>query len=672
MPVSAAVSLDSIASDINPMHEKMTNALRALAMDAVEKAKSGHPGMPMGIADVATVLWSKFLRFDAKNPTWPDRDRFIMSPGHASALLYALTYATGFEKMTIEEIKNFRQLGSLAPGHPEVDPELGVEMTTGPLGQGVSHAVGFALAERILNVRFGDDLVDHRTFVISSDGEMMEGISHESASLAGHLKLGRLIVYYDDNKISIDGPTSLSFTEDVQARYRAYGWHVQAIDGHDPAAIEEATRKALAITDKPSLIACRTIIGYGSPKKQGTADCHGAPLGAEEVAAARAQLCWTHEPFVIPDDVLSAWRKAGQRCHGEYQAWKKRYDVHARRAEFEQAMKGEISKSAEEAFAKLKKKFIEEKPKFATRKCSGMVLSALMPVVPELVGGSADLSESNNTHVKAFADIAPLKFDGRNIHYGVREHAMTAMMGGMALHRGIVPFGGTFFVFADYCRPSIRLAALMKQRVVYVMTHDSIGVGEDGPTHQPVEHLASCRIIPNLLVMRPCDGIETAECWEIAMRNMTRPSILALTRQALPTVRTDSSENLSARGGYVLAGADEKRDITIIATGSEVYRAMDARAQLAAQGIKAAVVSMPSLELFNEQTEKYRADVLGTTPRIVIEAGVRQPWDRILGDNDAFIGMTGFGISAPAEKVFEHFGITAAKVVEKAQELLKK
>ncbi|MFA4995306.1 MAG: transketolase [Bdellovibrionales bacterium] len=672
MPVSAAVSLDPIASDINPMHKEMSNAIRALAMDAVEKAKSGHPGMPMGIADIVTVLWSKFLRVDPQNPGWPDRDRFILSAGHGSMAQYAVQYLTGYKKMTIEAIKNFRQLGSVTPGHPELDRELDIEMTTGPLGQGLAHSVGFALAERMLNTRFGDDLVNHRTFVIASDGEFMEGISHEAGALAGHLKLGRLVVYYDDNKVSNDGPTSLSFTDDVLARFRAYGWHVQAIDGHDPAAIEEATKEAIAVTDKPSLIACRTIIGFGAPKKQGTSSSHGAPLGAEEVAASRVQLGWTHDPFVVPDDILAAWRKVGTRCHAECQAWQKRHETHAGRAAFDAALKGDVPKACEEALAELKQKVIAEKPKDPSRKSSGAVLGVLMPLIPELISGSADLGGSNVTWLKKYPDIAPGKYEGRYVHWGVREHGMCAAMNGMALHGGILPCGGTFFQFADYGRPSIRFAALMQQRVIFIMTHDSIGVGEDGPTHHPVEHLAAMRCIPNLLVMRPCDGVETAECWEIALRSRTRPSVITFSRQALPTVRTECAENRSSRGAYVLAGADEKRDITIIATGSEVYRALDARAQLAEKGIKAAVISLPSFELFEEQTEEYRKSVLGTAPRIAIEAGVRLGWDRLIGDKGAFIGMSDFSKSAPAEKLFEHFGITAAKVVEKAQELLGK
>ena len=670
MTVAAALSLPV---SVDPLHKDMSNAVRALAMDAVERAKSGHPGMPMGMADVATVLWSKFLRFDVENPSWPDRDRFILSAGHGSMLLYALAYLSGYKKMTIDEIKNFRQLGSHTPGHPETDINIGVEMTTGPLGQGIAHSVGFALAERILHGRFGSDLVDHRTFVIASDGDLMEGISHEAASLAGHMKLGRLVVFYDDNKISIDGPTSLSFTEDVQARFRAYGWHVQAVDGHDPAAIEAATNAALALTDKPSLIACRTTIGFGAPTKQGTSGCHGSPLGAEEIAAARVRLGWNHEPFVVPADILFAWRSAGTRSGDDRQAWQKRHDAHAQRAAFDSAISGALTPAYEDAFAQFKQKIAAEKPKHATRVSSGAVLEAITPTIPELIGGSADLTPSNNTQVKGSLDVTSPDYKGRYVRYGVREHGMAAAMNGMALHGGIIPYGGTFMQFADYSRPAIRLAALMNQRVVYVMTHDSIGLGEDGPTHQPVEHLAALRAIPNLLVMRPCDGIETAECWDIALHNAKRPSLLALSRQNLPTVRsidgTACPQNLSAHGAYILAGMDEKRDVTLLATGSEVSLALDARAQLAAQGINAAVVSMPCWALFEEQDEAYRATVLGTAPRIAIEAALRQGWDRYIGDKGAFIGMTGFGASAPAEKLYEHFGITAAKVIEKAKQL---
>ncbi len=667
MSASAAMTLPKPQTETDPMHRPMANAIRALVMDAVEQAKSGHPGMPMGMADVATVLFSRYLKFDAANPAWPDRDRFILSAGHGSMLLYALGYLTGYKKMTLEQIKNFRQLDSLTPGHPEHDVDVGVEMTTGPLGQGIATSVGFALAERILAARFGKELVDHRTYVIASDGDLMEGISHEAASLAGHLKLGRLIVFYDDNKISIDGSTALSFTEDVQARFRAYGWHVQAIDGHDPAAIAAATEAALKAEDQPSLIACRTIIGYGSPKKQGTKDCHGSPLGSDEIAATRAQLGWEHPPFTVPDDVLNAWRETGSRNRKEHGAWTARHDGAAQRDEFDRVTLGNLPAGVAEALMTLKEKVAAEKPKHATRQSSGAVLEVLLPLMPELTGGSADLTPSNNTQVKGLGSISAPEYKGRYIHYGVREHGMAAAMNGMALHGGIIPYGGTFMQFADYCRPSIRLAALMKQRVVFVMTHDSIGLGEDGPTHQPVEHLAALRAIPGLLVMRPCDGVETAECWDIALNNKNRPSLLALSRQGLPTVRSRGGktcpQNLSACGAYVLEGMGEDRHVTLLATGSEVHLALEARAQLRAEGINATVVSMPCWELFEEQDEDYRASVLGTAPRIAIEAGIRQGWDRYLGDKGAFIGMSGFGASAPAEKLYRHFGITTENIV---------
>jgi len=663
------------------LHREMANAIRALAMDAVEQAKSGHPGMPMGMADVATVLWSHYLRFDPENPTWPDRDRFILSAGHGSMLLYALLYLTGYKKMPLEELKKFRQLGSLTPGHPEHDAELDIETTTGPLGQGISNAVGFALAERIMNARFGNELVDHRTFVIASDGDLMEGISHEAASLAGHLKLGRLIVYYDDNKISIDGPTTLAFTEDVQARFRAYGWHVQAIDGHDPAAIKMATEEALKVTEKPSLIACRTIIGFGAPKKQGTKESHGAPLGAEEVAAARKQLGWNSSPFVVPDDILAAWRKAGMRSGAESALWHKRQSATKDKAEFTRVISGTLPQTLSGTLEQLKQKIATEKPKHATRQSSGAVLEAVLPIMPELIGGSADLTPSNNTQVKNFTPITPSNYGGHYIHFGVREHAMAAAMNGMALHGGIIPYGGTFLQFADYCRPSIRLAALMKQRVIFIMTHDSIGLGEDGPTHQPVEHLAALRAIPNLLVFRPCDGVETVECWDLALQSKNRPSLLSLTRQTVPTVCAGRAKNLSARGGYVLAEADmssetlskviDGRAITIIATGSEITLALEARTQLQKDGIATAVVSMPCTQLFEEQDEDYRASVLGVAPRIAIEAGIRQGWERYIGDEGAFIGMSGFGASAPAEQLYKYFGITADNIVTVAKKLRK-
>ena len=663
--------MSSLAAD--PVHTKMANAIRALAMDAIEKAKSGHPGMPMGMADVATVLWRQFLRFDPTHPDWPDRDRFIMSAGHGSMLMYALAHLAGYPKMTIEEIKNFRQFGSLTPGHPEHDVSIGVETTTGPLGQGIANSVGFALAERILNARFGDDLVSHRTFVIASDGDLMEGISHEAASLAGHLKLGQLIVFYDDNKISIDGPTSLSFTENVPERFRAYGWHVQALDAHDPAAIAKATEAALAVTDKPSLIACRSIIGYGAPNKQDTHGCHGSPLGADEIAAARKQLGWDAPPFVVPEDVLKAWREAGQRGAGLRKNWDKRHAASALRGEFDREMQGRLPEALDQTILQLKQKIAADAPKHATRQSSGNVLAALLPIMPELIGGSADLTPSNNTQVKGFGDIAPPEYNGRYIHFGVREHAMAAAMNGMALHGGVIPYGGTFLQFADYCRPSIRLAALMKQRVVFVMTHDSIGLGEDGPTHQPVEHLAALRAIPNLLVFRPADGVETAECWQLALQSKDAPSLLALSRQGVPTARLKetTAENRCARGAYVIAEAlGGKRAVTILATGTEVMQALEARALLQKEGIAAAVVSMPCWELFNQQDEAYRREVLGSAPRIAVEAGVRMGWGRYLGEKGVFIGMQGFGASAPADVLYKHFGITTEAIVKAANTLI--
>ncbi len=658
----------SFASD--SLHKPMAGAVRALAMDAVERAKSGHPGMPMGMADVATVLFRHFMRFDPLAPTWHDRDRFILSAGHGSMLLYALAHLTGYPLMTMEQIKNFRQLGSLTAGHPERDLDIGVEMTTGPLGQGIATSVGFALAERILSARFGDTLVDHRTFVIASDGDLMEGISHEAASLAGHLGLGRLVVFYDDNKISIDGGTELSFTEDVQARFRAYGWHVQAVDGHDPTAIALATDAALGVTDKPSLIACRTIIGFGAPNKQGTSGCHGSPLGEAEVAAARQALGWNHPAFEIPADILSAWREAGTRSAESRKAWEARLAAAPAKAEFTRMMAGVLPESLDVVFAAFKQKIATEAPKHATRQSSGATLAALVPAMPELIGGSADLSPSNNTQVKGEGAIsAASNYAGQYIHFGVREHGMAAAMNGMALHGGIIPYGGTFMQFADYCRPSIRLAALMKQRVVFVMTHDSIGLGEDGPTHQPVEHLAALRAIPNLLTMRPCDGIETAECWQIALQSKDAPSLLALSRQGLPTLRDGGAENKSAKGAYVLSEAAAPRAVTLLATGSEVMLAMQAQKLLKEQGIDAAVVSVPCMNLFDKQDAAYRSSVLGTAPRVAIEAGIRMGWDKYLGDKGAFVGMDGFGASAPAEVLYKHFGITVEALVAAAKKV---
>jgi transketolase len=635
-------------------------------MDAVQKANSGHPGMPMGMADVATVLFTKFLKFDPSAPTWPDRDRFILSAGHGSMLLYALLHLTGYEKMTLEQIKNFRQMGSLTAGHPEVMPEAGIETTTGPLGQGLANAVGFALAERMLSARYNNNLVNHFTYVIASDGDMMEGISHEAASFAGHLGLGRLIVLYDDNGISIDGPTSLSFSDDTKKRFESYGWEAVDVDGHDPDQIARAIAAA-QLSLKPSLICCKTKIGYGAPTKEGSSSSHGSPLGDEEIAGARKNLNWPHTPFEIPEDVLNAWRLAGQQSQNDRKNWQARHDQMeaAKRKSFDRALQGDISKEIAPLIADFKKKMTAEAPKIATRAASGKVLEALVPMIPELIGGSADLTGSNLTLVKSMGKVSATDFSGSYVYYGVREHAMAAAMNGMALHRGFIPYGGTFLTFTDYCRPSIRLSALMKQRVIYVMTHDSIGLGEDGPTHQPVEHLAALRAIPNVLVMRPADVIETAECWQVALDHMTGPSILSLTRQNLPLLRTeDGAENLCRRGAYILA-EDAAAVVTIWATGSEVEIAMKARALLKTENISARVISAPCLELFAQQDDKYKSSVFGTTKiNAAVEAGVRQGWDALIGKDGIFAGMKSFGESAPYQELYTHFGITAEAIAE--------
>jgi transketolase len=663
----------SAATPANPAgvpHEQLANAIRVLAMDAVEAAKSGHPGMPMGMADVATVLFGKFLKFDPKAPMWPDRDRFVLSAGHGSMLLYSLLHLTGYEEMTIDELKRFRQLGSKTPGHPEVLQSGGIETTTGPLGQGISTAVGMALAERILNARFGDDLVDHYTYVIASDGDLMEGISHEAASFAGHLGLSKLIVLWDDNQISIDGPTSLSFTDDTLNRFRAYGWDVREIDGHNPQQIHTAIEYART-TDAPSLIACKTIIGYGAPTKGGTHHCHGSPLGADEIKAAREKLAWTHEHFIIPEEITSVWRGFGQRGVAERENWEARLNGagESARTSFNNAFSGDVPPDFDALIDGFKAKISAEKPKLATRVASGNVLDVLVPAVPELIGGSADLTPSNNTKVKNTGAVQRDNFNGRYVHFGVREHGMAAAMNGMALHGGIIPYGGTFMTFSDYCRPAIRLAALMKCRTIFIMTHDSIGLGEDGPTHQPVEHVPALRTIPNLLVFRPADAVETAECWSIALKSKHRPSVFALTRQNLATIRTEhTTENLSAKGAYILADAKGKRKVTIFATGSEVEIAVEARKALQAEGIGTTVVSMPSWELFEEQDEDYQDEVIGRgTVRIAVEAQIRMGWDRYIGHKGAFIGMKSFGESAPYQDLYKHFGITADAVVAAAK-----
>ncbi|MFT8242584.1 transketolase [Roseomonas sp. BN140053] len=639
----------------------MADAIRALAIDAVEAAKSGHPGMPMGMADVATVLWTRFLKMDADDPRWPDRDRFVLSAGHGSMLLYSLLHLTGQAGMTIEEIKRFRQLHSAAAGHPEFGEHPGIETTTGPLGQGISTAVGMAMAERILAARFGKSLVDHRTWVIASDGDLQEGISHEACSLAGHLKLNKLCVLWDDNHISIDGDTAISFSEDVLARFRAYGWATRRVDGHDHAEVAAALAWAQK-SSKPAIIACRTIIGFAAPKKAGTAASHGAALGPDEVRGAKEALGWDAPPFEIPEDIRQQWESAGRRGGGTRRSWLKRLNKHPQRAEFERGVAGKLPEGWQEAFAAYKAKLVEDKPKIATRIASQRALEVLVPAIPEMIGGSADLTGSNNTNVKGVPSISPDNFGGRYVHYGIREHGMAAAMNGMALHGGLLPYSGTFLVFADYLRPSLRLSCLMKQRVVHVLTHDSIGLGEDGPTHQPVETLASLRALPGLHVFRPADALETAECWELAVRRADGPSVLALSRQNLPMLRDDAGENRSSRGGYVLAEASGERRATLIATGSEVHIAMAAREALEAEGLPTAVVSLPCWELFALQDSSYQQAVLGDALRVGVEAALRFGWDQWLGRDGLFVGMTGFGASAPAEQLYAHFGITAEAI----------
>ncbi|HWT97570.1 MAG TPA: transketolase [Terriglobales bacterium] len=663
--MEAARQTNVASNQVSP--RDMANAIRALSMDAVEKANSGHPGMPMGMADVATVLFTRFLKFDPKHPHWPDRDRFILSAGHGSMLLYSLLHLTGYEDMTLDQLKNFRQWGSKTAGHPEYGHATGIETTTGPLGQGIANSVGFALAERILNARFGNNLVDHHTYVIAGDGCLMEGISQEAISLAGHLKLSKLIVLWDHNSITIDGSTDLSTSDDQLARFKASGWATDEVDGHD----QEAVAKAIAAAqknDKPTLIACRTIIGFGAPHKQGTAATHGSPLGKDEVAAARETLGWHHPPFDIPADIRAAWTAAGARGAADYADWTKRHDAEAQKAEFDRVMAGELPANFAQAVNDLKNTIAGEAKKQATRQSSQQVIEALLPVMPELVGGSADLTGSNNTKGKTAKVVKPGQYDANYVYYGIREHGMAAAMNGLALHGGVIPFGGTFLVFTDYCRPSIRLSALMHQRVVYVMTHDSIGLGEDGPTHQPVEHLAALRAIPNLLVFRPCDTMETAECWALALSTKDHPSVLALTRQPLPLLRADAAvANHSARGAYVIRPAEGARKVTIMASGSEVEIACAARDKLQAEGIGTAVVSMPCWELFDQQPESYRKEVLGDGVRIGIEAAGGFGWEKYLGDKGAFVGMKGFGASAPIGELYKHFGITADDAVAAAK-----
>jgi transketolase len=639
----------------------LANAIRALAMDAVQAANSGHPGMPMGMADAATILWTEYLKHDPADPAWPDRDRFVLSAGHGSMLIYALLHLTGYARPTMDDIRGFRQLGSPCAGHPENFLLDAVEATTGPLGQGLAMAVGMAIAERHLNAVFGDDLVDHRTWVIAGDGDLMEGVNHEAAGLAGHLKLGRLNVIWDDNRITIDGATDLSTSEDIAARYRAYGWHTVECDGHDVASIRKAYDAALA-DPRPSLIACRTIIGWGAPNKMGTAATHGAALGPDEVKAARAHLVWEHAPFELPDAIADAWRAAGRRSQDDHRAWRARLDASGDKAEFLRRMAGRLPEGANKGdyFDWL----AANPQKVATRKASELALEAINAALPDTIGGSADLTGSNNTKTKGQKPLTAEDYSGRYIYYGIREFGMAAAMNGMALHGGVIPYGGTFLVFSDYCRPAIRLSALQQVRVVYVMTHDSIGLGEDGPTHQPIEHVMSLRMIPNLAVFRPADAVETAECWALALQRTDGPSLLALTRQNLPQLRRERSENKCARGAYRLRAAKAERRAVLIATGSEVEVALAVADGLEGRGIGADVVSMPCWSLFDAQDAAYRADLLPDGPLLVsIEAGTTLGWERYIGRNGLAVGIDRFGASAPAEDLFSTFGFTAEAIV---------
>jgi transketolase len=648
----------------------MANAIRALSMDAVQKANIGHPGMPMGMADVATVLFSEYLGYDPTDPDWPDRDRFVLSAGHGSMLIYALLHLTGYAHPTMDEIRDFRQLGSPCAGHPENFLIDGVEATTGPLGQGLAMGVGMAIAERHLNAAFGDDLVNHRTWVLAGDGCLMEGINHEAIGLAGHLALSNLIVLWDDNKVTIDGSTELSTSEDIEARYRATGWHTVRCDGHDPASIRRAFDEALA-DPRPSLVACATIIGKGAPNKQGTSAVHGNPLGDEEIAAARIELGWEHPPFVVPDDIVADWRSLGARGAAAHAAWKGRLDASGRMAEFVNRMMSVADLAAPALEAHIAA-LAKDPPKVASRKASEMALEPLTATIPQLLGGSADLTGSNNTKTSSTKPFTRNDYSGRYIYYGIREFGMAAAMNGMALHGGVAPYGGTFLIFSDYCRNAIRLSALQQVGVVYVMTHDSIGLGEDGPTHQPVEQLMSLRVVPNLNLYRPADAIETAECWALALATPNTPSVLALSRQNLPPVRGAGDENWSAsanrcaRGAYRLKAAEAARKVVLLATGSEVAVALDTAGALEAQGVGADVVSVPCMELFDAQDDAWRADILPEAALVVsIEAGATRGWERYTGRNGLNIGLDRFGTSAPAAVAFAHFGFTASAIVPK-------
>lgn len=648
--------------------KQMANAIRFLCAEMIEKAKSGHPGMPLGIADVATVLFSKHLKVDVKNPKWFDRDRFVLSAGHASSLLYSLFYLMGYNDIELDDLKNFRQLGAKTAGHPEYGHLDGIDTTTGPLGQGLATAVGMALAEKNISAKYGSDVCDHYTYVLAGDGCLMEGISEEAIALAGHLKLNKLIVLWDNNNVTIDGNVGIASSTNQVCRFKANGWNVISINGHNCCQINRAIKKAKK-SKKPTLIACKTTIGFGAPNKCGTPKCHGAPLGVEEIELMRKQLNWTAPAFETPKEILKLWRDAGARGNGLAKSWEKR--AKAKGKEFMDVISSQLPKNWATSLAGLKETAIKENISVATRKASQMCLEVIMPNISQMIGGSADLAGPNMTMTKASKTITAKDYSGNNVEYGIREHAMGAMMNGMALHGGVIPFGGTFLVFSDYLRPSMRLASLMGLRTIYVMTHDSIGVGEDGPTHQPIEHLASFRAMPNMLTFRPCDVVETAEAWELAITHENTPSILALSRQNLPLLRESAKENLSAKGGYIISGDEKKRVATLIATGSEVSLAINAQAKLKEEGIEVAVVSMPCCELFDAQDIDYQEKILGNKPRIAIEAASKFGWEKYVGLNGDIIGMDGFGASAPGGELFKYFGITVGEVVDAVKDALK-
>jgi len=660
---------------VSPISRKLANAIRFLSVDAVQKANSGHPGMPMGMADVVTVLYKYYLRFNPKNPNWLNRDRFILSAGHGSMLLYSLLYLTGYKSVSINDIKNFRQLNSICAGHPEYEKNTGIETTTGPLGQGLSNAVGMGIAEEILKKKYGSNIINHKTYVIASDGDLMEGISHEAMSLAGHLKLKNLIVFFDNNKISIDGSTSLAVSDDYKKRFESYGWSFQEVNGHNEKEISKAIKKSLT-SKKPNLISCKTIIGYGSPNKSGKASSHGAPLGEKEVALARKKLNWKYKPFEIPKEILNEWRKIGERGIGLEKKWFAIYNKKNKKIkdEITRVINNKLPKNFDEHIKNLKKKIFNLKSNMASRQSSAFVLENIAKNLPELIGGSADLSGSNNTKTNFSTIIKPSNFAGNYIHYGVREHGMAGIMNGMALHGGIIPYGGTFLIFLDYCKPSLRLSALMGLKVIYVFSHDSIGLGEDGPTHQPIEHLAHLRAIPNLNVFRPADTIETLECWETALKSSTNPSVIALSRQKIPFVtETLTNKNMSALGGYELKKTNSDPEITLIASGSEVEIAIDALNKLKEANINTKVVSMPCQELFDKQPKEYREKVIEkNSKKISIEAGSIFGWEKYVGSDGSSLGVESFGKSAPYKAIYEDFNLTSDSVVMIAKKMLNK